>query len=664
MKLKGLAQRVIVDVMFDIEEELKKLPASPGVYLMHNAHDDIIYVGKARILKNRVRQYFQNSRNLTPKIRQMVSHIARFEYIITDSEVEALVLENNLIKEHRPRYNTMLRDDKTYPYIKVTTGEMYPRILLTRRMLKDKAKYFGPFTSSQSVRDTIELLQKTCHIRSCSRALPASIGKERPCLYYHMGQCDAPCQGAVAPELYQEHVAQALSFLGGQYEPVMEMLTAGMNEAAQKLDFEKAAQYRDLLQSVQHISQKQKITSSQADDRDVIAFAGEKNEAVAVVFFVRSGKITGREHFYLTGVENEDPGAVLGSFLKQYYASAPFVPGTLLLQHLPPDAPLIEEWLGKVRERPVHIRVPRRGDKERLVELAAENARMVIAKDMEKIRLEEARTTGAVNTLAGMLDMPAGIRRMEAFDISNISGVMTVGSMVVFENGRPRRNAYRKFRVRSVKGQDDYASMEEVLTRRFSHGLRELSGQEEGASFSDFPDVLMMDGGKGQVNVARRVLDKLGLSIPVCGMVKDDHHRTRGLYYQSRELPIDTHSELFKLITRMQDEAHRFAIEYHRKLRGAGQVKSVLDDIPGIGPARRKALMRYFGDIEKIRTAEIDELKQADAMDSRSALAVYRYFREEKQAEPEGQQTSAEHADSAEQTDTAERTYTTEQRDS
>ncbi len=619
--------------MFDIQEELKKLPAKPGVYIMHDEHDDIIYVGKAIVLKNRVRQYFQNSRNHTPKIRSMVSHVSRFEYIVTDSELEALVLECNLIKEHRPRYNTMLKDDKTYPYIKVTTDEAFPRVLFVRRAQKDKAKYFGPYTSGQSVRDTIELVRQVCKLRHCSRNLPKDTGKERPCLYYHMGQCSAPCQGWISQEEYDKRVQEAIRFLNGHFEEILSRLEGQMREAAEQLDFEKAASLRDLIASIRQIDQKQKITSGDQDDRDVIAFAREEDDAVFQVFFIRSGKIIGREHFYVTGVRNESETDVFSAFVKQYYASAMFVPQTLMLQHMPEDADLIADWLSARRGQKVSLTMPQRGQKERLVELAAENARIVLTRDKEKIRMEQARTTGAVRNLADMLGLE-NISRMEAFDISNISGVETVGSMIVYEDGRPRRNAYRKFRIRTVKGQDDYKCMEEVLTRRFTHGLREQeeASQAEGSlrrpseGFADFPDILMMDGGKGQVHVALNVLGELGLDIPVCGMVKDDRHRTRALLYEGEELPIDRHSELFKLITRMQDEAHRFAIDYHRKLRSGDQVRSVLDEIKGIGPARRKALMRHFGSIEKIREADVEALKAADGMDARSAQAVYDYF--------------------------------------
>ncbi len=617
--------------MFDFDEELKKLPAQPGVYLMHDAHDDIIYVGKAISLKNRVRQYFQSSRNLTPKIAQMVSQIARFEYIVTDSELEALVLECNLIKEHRPKYNTMLMDDKTYPYIKVTVGEAYPRIVLTRKVKKDKAKYFGPYTSSAAVRDTIELLRKIYKLRNCNRVLPRDIGLDRPCLYYHIKQCDAPCQGYVDAETYRASVQGVLSFLNGNYESVAEMLKGKMQEASDALEFEKAIEYRELLGSVMRIMERQKITSSDMDDRDVIAMARSADEAVVQVFFIRNGKLIGREHFYLTGVEHESRSATMTAFIKQFYAGTPLIPSTLLLQDEIEDPELIAQWLSERRGQKVQITVPKKGQKERLVELAAQNASLVLSKDSEKIKREEARTVGAVGELGRLLDIPS-IARIEAFDISNISGFENVGSMIVYENGKPKRNSYRKFKIKWFKGQDDYRSMEEVLTRRFAHGLEEQhelaekNMDESMGSFSVFPDLIMMDGGRGQVNVALRVLETLNLEIPVCGMVKDDNHRTRGLYYNNVEIPIDRNSESFKLITRIQDEAHRFAIAYHRSLRGKEQVRSILDDIPGIGPARRKGLMRKFGSVEKIREASVGELAQADSMNEASAQAVYQFF--------------------------------------
>ncbi len=617
--------------MFDLEEELKKLPARPGVYIMHDSHDDIIYVGKAISLKNRVRQYFQSSRNLSPKIASMVPKIARFEYIVTDSELEALVLECNLIKEHRPKYNTMLKDDKTYPYIRVTVNEPYPRIMMTRKMKKDGSRYFGPYTSSLAVKDTIELLRKIYKIRSCNRSLPKEIGKGRPCLYHHMGQCQAPCQDYISRENYRENISGALSFLSGNYKEVAQMLQNKMQEASDAMEFEKAIEYRDLLNSVHQIAQKQKITSAQMDDRDVIAFARAKDEAVVQVFFIRGGKLIGREHFYLTGVENETHSEILTAFVKQFYAGSPFIPGNLLLQNEILETDVITQWLSSRRGQKVTITVPKKGQKERLVELAAQNASMVLQKDSEKIKREEARTIGAVKEIATALDIPS-IRRIEAFDISNISGYENVGSMIVYEDGKPKKNAYRKFKIKWFKGQDDYQSMEEVLTRRFTHGLKERQELKEKGmspamgSFSVFPDLLMMDGGKGQVNVALRVLDALRLDIPVCGMVKDDHHNTRGLYYNNVEIPISRTSEMFKLITRIQDEAHRFAIEYHRSLRQKGQVHSVLDDIEGIGPARRKALMRHFKEIEAIQKASVEELAAIDSMNMGAAQKVYDFF--------------------------------------
>ena len=617
--------------MFNIEEELKKLPAQPGVYIMHDAKDEIIYVGKAISLKNRVRQYFQSSRNKTAKIEQMVSRIARFEYIVTDSELEALVLECNLIKEHRPRYNTMLKDDKTYPYIKVTVSEEYPRILFSRMMKKDKNKYFGPFTSAGAVKDTIELIHKIYHIRTCTRKLPQDIGKDRPCLYYHIHQCDAPCQGYVSKEEYQQSVKQALDFLGGRYEPVMKYLEDRMTAASEEMEFEKAIEYRELLGSVRKVAQKQKITSQSIDDRDIIAMAKDDRDAVVQVFFVRDGRLIGREHFHMSISSAEEDGQILNSFVKQFYAGTPFIPHEIWVQEELEDAEVIVSFLTARRGQKVKIVVPKNGSKEQLVELAEKNARMVLSQDKEKIKREELRTIGAMNQVGEWIGLK-GVKRIEAYDISNISGFESVGSMIVYEDGRPKRNDYRKFRIKTVKGPNDYASMREVLTRRFSHGLTEAEQlKAEGTdaafgSFTRFPDLIMMDGGRGQVNIALEVLKSLQIEIPVCGMVKDDNHRTRGLYYNNVEIPIDHHSEGFRLITRVQDEAHRFAIEYHRSLRSKEQVRSVLDDIKGIGPARRKALMRHFKTIEAVRDAGIEELAGAPQMNRNAAEAVYRFF--------------------------------------
>lgn len=624
--------------MFQIEEELKKLPAQPGVYIMHDARDEIIYVGKAISLKNRVRQYFQSSRSKTAKIEKMVSRIARFEYIVTDSELEALVLECNLIKEHRPRYNTMLKDDKTYPYIKVTVTEEYPRVLFSRQMKKDKNRYFGPFTSAGAVKDTIELMRKIYHIRACSRKLPQEIGKDRPCLYYHIHQCDAPCQAYISKEEYRQSVHRALDFLGGHYEPVMTYLQEKMMAASDAMEYEKAIEYRELLASVKKVAQKQKITSQSMEDRDIIALARDERDAVAQVFFVRDGRLIGREHFHINISPAEEEGQILNSFVKQFYAGTPFVPHEIWVQEELEDAEVISRFLTARRGQRVKVVVPRKGEKERLVELAEKNARMVLSQDKEKIKREELRTIGAMNQIGEWIGLE-GIKRLEAFDISNISGFESVGSMVVYEDGRPKRNDYRKFRIRTVKGPNDYASMREVLLRRFSHGLEETKRlQEEGGdlsfgSFTRFPDLIMMDGGRGQVNIALEVLEELQLAIPVCGMVKDDSHRTRGLYYQNVEIPIDRYSEGFKLITRIQDEAHRFAIEYHRSLRSKEQVHSVLDDIRGIGPARRKALLRAFKTIEAIRAATVEELMEVPQMNRAAAEAVYSFFRGDSGAE-------------------------------
>lgn len=613
---------------FNIQEELKKLPGKPGVYLMHDEKDAIIYVGKAISLKNRVRQYFQSSRNKGAKIEQMVTHVSRFEYIVTDSELEALVLECNLIKEHRPKYNTMLMDDKTYPFIKVTVNEPFPRVMMARRMKKDKAKYFGPYTSAGAVKDTIELIRKLYHIRSCNRSLPKDIGKERPCLNYHIHQCYAPCQGYISREEYRKSIDEVVRFLNGNYDPILKELEEKMLDASENLEFEKAIEYRELLASVQKIAQKQKITDTAGDDRDIIAMASEGEDAVVQVFFIRGGRLIGRDHFYLKIAENDTKSEILSSFIKQFYAGTPYIPAELMLPEEIEDQEIIEEWLTTRREHKVRLRIPKKGTKEKLVELAQKNAQMVLKNDKERLKREEGRTIGAVKELEKILGL-TGIIRMEAYDISNTNGFDSVGSMVVYEHGKPKRNDYRKFKIKSVQGPDDYASMNEVLTRRFEHGLRERQDESETGGFQAFPDLIMMDGGRGQVNIALEVLEKLNLHIPVCGMVKDDNHRTRGLYFNNVELPIDRNSECFRLITRIQDEAHRFAITFHRQLRSKGQVHSILDDIPGVGPARRKDLMRSFENIEAIRNATVDDLKELPSMNEKSAQEVYKFFHQD-----------------------------------
>lgn len=612
--------------MFIIEEELKKLPAKPGVYIMHGEKDEIIYVGKAISLKNRVRQYFQSSRNKGAKIERMVTHITRFEYIITDSELEALVLECNLIKEHRPKYNTMLKDDKSYPFIKVTVNEPYPRVLFARRMKKDKARYFGPYTSGGAVKDVIELVRKLYQVRSCNRNLPRDTGKDRPCLYYHMKQCKAPCQGYISQEEYRKNINKVIKFLNGDFQDTISELMEKMQKASEEMRYEDAMEYRDLIRSIEKIGERQKITGYGQEDRDIIAVAMDESEdlrdqdAVVQVLFIRDGKLIGRDHFYLRVAKGDTKSQVLSSFLKQFYAGTPFIPSEIMLQSEIEDAEIIEEWLTTRRKQKVHIRVPKKGTKEKLVELALENARMVLSKDRERIKREEGRTIGAVHEVEEWLGLK-NVVRMEAYDISNISGFESVGSMVVYEKGRPKRSDYRKFKIKWVQGPNDYASMEEVLTRRFTH---ESNGEFD--SFARLPDLILMDGGRGQVNIALKVLNDLGIRIPVCGMVKDDHHRTRGLYFNNVEIPIDTSSEGFRLITRIQDEAHRFAIEYHRSLRSKEQVHSILDDIPGIGDTRRKALLRKFKSVENIRDASEEELAQTESMNAGSARQVYEFF--------------------------------------
>ena len=616
--------------MFHIEEELKKLPSLPGVYIMHDEQDAIIYVGKAISLKNRVRQYFQKSRNLGIKKEQMVEQIARFEYIVTDSELEALVLESNLIKEHCPKYNTMLKDDKNYPFIKVTAGEAFPRIMTARSMKKDKSKYFGPYTSAGAVKDVIELTRKLYHLRTCNRNLPRDIGKERPCLYYHIKQCDAPCQGYITEAAYQKQVEELLDFLNGNHKKILTQLEGKMYEASEKMEFEDAAQYRDLIQSVKKIGERQKITDHPGEDKDIIAAAMEDADAVVQVFFVRDGKLIGRDHFYMKSAPGENRKGILSSFLKQFYAGTPFIPKEIMLQEEVEDMELIAKWLESRKGKKVRISVPKKGTKEKLVEMAYHNAKLVLRQDKERIKREEGRTIGAVKEIEALLGL-SGIQRMEAYDISNISGFQSVGSMVVYEKGKPKRSDYRKFKIKSVQGPNDYARMEEVLTRRFVHGMdereeRKQQLEDEFGSFTRFPDLILMDGGKGQVNIALEVLEKLQLTIPVCGMVKDDKHRTRGLYYNNQEIPISRDSEGFKLITRVQDEAHRFAIEYHRSLRSKGQVHSVLDDIPGIGETRRKALMRHFKGLDGIREASVETLSNIESMNEKAARQVYDFF--------------------------------------
>ncbi len=600
--------------MFDIDEELKKLPSSPGVYLMHNARDEIIYIGKARILKNRVRQYFDKSRVRSPKIEKMVSQIAWFEYIVTDSEVEALILENNLIKENRPRYNTMLKDDKTYPYIKLTVSEDYPRLVITRKVKKDRDRYYGPYPTGTDVREIIELLEQVYMIRDCRRVFPRDFGKERPCLNYHIGRCAGVCTGQVSIEEYAENVRGVRRFLEGNSTELVSYLKEQMLDASSKMEYEKAGQLKELMQSAARISQHQKMEYDPKDNRDVLGLAVSGFEAIMQVFFIREGKLIDREHFYLTAAPEEGETEILSSFIKQYYSGTPFLPAEIHLPAEIDDSEAIEAWLSEKAGHKVALITPKKGKKEKMVELAEQNARLAIEKDKEKAKREELRTRGAIGEISKMLGINYA-KRVESYDISNTAGYESVGSMVVFEDGRPRKNDYRKFKIKTVVGPDDYASMAEVLKRRFAH------------TEWPRPDLLLIDGGKGQVSAVKEALGE-DLDIPVCGMIKDDHHRTRGLIYENREYEMSRTSESFKLLTRIQDETHRFAIEYHKKLRSKGQVRSILDDIPGIGPKRRLALIRYFKSIEKLKEADAEEIAQVPGMNRAAADAVVEFFRD------------------------------------
>ena len=595
--------------MFDIQEELKKLPHSPGVYLHHDARDEIIYIGKAKNLKNRVSQYFQSSRSRSPKIEKMVSQIAYFEYIVTDSEVEALILENNLIKENRPRYNTMLKDDKTYPYIKLTISEAFPRLVLTRKIKKDKDKYYGPYPEVSSVQEVIDLLNNVYHLKTCNRNLPKDIGKERPCLKHHIGKCDAPCAGKVSEEEYGLRIEAAKKFLEGNSKEILSYIKQNMKEASDAMEYEEAGRWKELMDAANTVSAHQKVEYSPGEDRDVLGLAVEGFEAIMQVFFIRGGKLLDREHFYLTPAPGDSENDIVTSFIKQYYAGTPFLPGEILLPCEVEDRESIEELLHQKAGHKVSLLIPQKGKKEKMVELAEKNAALVLEQDREKVKREEMRTKGAVTEISKMLGINYA-KRIESYDISNISGYLSVGSMVVFEDGKAKKNDYRKFRIKTVIGPDDYSSMAEVLSRRFEH--------DEWSR----PDMLLIDGGRGQVNAVVEALgERLG-DIPVCGMVKDDHHRTRGLFYQNREYEMDRSKEPFKLITRIQDETHRFAIEYHRQLRSKGQIKSILDDIPGIGPKRRLALIRHFKSIDAIKEASVEEIADAPGMNLKAARAV------------------------------------------
>lgn len=618
--------------MFNIKEELDKLPKQPGVYLMHDKDDNIIYVGKAVNLFNRVRSYFRVMNNRTPKIERMISLIDHFEYIVVDSDLEAFVLENNLIKEYNPKYNTLLKDSKTYPYIKVSVAEDFPKISFVRRMGKDKSKYFGPYTSSQAVNDIIELLNTTYKFRTCNKACQEGVENDRPCLNYHMGKCLAPCSGKVSSEAYKANIALAIDFMNGNDKALIRELKDKMEAASEEMDFEAAIKYRDLIESAKRIIERQKISDNTGfDDKDIIAQAHDETDAVVQVFFVRNGKMIGREHHHMDDIGGLSDAEILGEFVKRYYTGTPYIPPIIMLSEDIPEQDMITKWLSDQRGGSCKLVVPKIGFKEKLVDLARNNAEIVLKKDKDRIVLEEKKTKGALEELGRLIGMN-DLNRLEAFDISNTNGFQNVGSMVVFEGGKPVKGDYRKFRIKSVEGPDDYSCMHEVLSRRFIHGFEEKKQlqakkmDDKYGSFSRFPDLILMDGGKGQVNVALEVLNELGINIRVCGMVKDDNHHTRGLYVDGEEIPIDKRSESFKLITRVQDEAHRFAIEYHKSLREKKQIHSVFEDIPGVGPARRKALLRTFENIDEVKAADVETIMNRAEIPENVAREIYNYF--------------------------------------
>lgn len=619
--------------MFDIYEELKKLPDKPGVYLMKDIDGSIIYVGKAINLKKRVRQYFQSSKNKDLKVISMVKKISEFEYIITDNELEALILEANLIKKHKPKYNILLRDDKQYPYIKITLNEKFPRILKVRQVKKDKSKYFGPYTSTGAVNDTIDIIRKLYPLRTCNLNLEGK-PKDRPCLNYHIGRCLGPCFKKIDEKNYMNMVNEIILFLNGKEDKLIELMENKMKEAAKCLDFEKAARYRDKINSLKHMLEKQKIVSVNRENQDVIAFAKGIDEAVVVVFFIRDGKILGREHYIITNVMEKTRDEIISSFIKQFYLGASFVPKEILVEEDFSDRQVVMKWLSEKTKTKINIKVPKRGEKNKLIDMVRLNALELLKKNSDRFKRNLDENIMALEELSNLLNLGILPNRIEAYDISNIQGVESVGSMVVFEKGIKKSRDYRRFKIKSILGPNDYGSMEEIIKRRFIRGLeeRELIKKNDIKieSFSIFPDLIMIDGGKGQVNSALKVLNELNISIPVCGLVKDDFHRTRGIIYNNKEINLKDNSKAFKLITRIQDEAHRFAINYHRSLRKKKVFKSILDEIPGIGEKRKKTLLKEIGSIEKIREASIEDLKNVEGMNIKAAENVYNFFRKKK----------------------------------
>ncbi len=617
--------------MFNIEEELKKIPDKPGVYIMKSINDEIIYVGKAISLKKRVRQYFQSSRNNTPKVNAMVKNISEFEYIIVDNEVEALILESTLIKKHKPKYNILLRDDKSYPYIKITTNEKFPRIIKVRRVLKDGAKYFGPYPSGYAVNNTLEIINNLYPIRMCNLNLEKDMGKKRPCLNYYIGRCLAPCQGNIDEKEYMKYIDEIIMFLNGKEEKLVEVIENKMKDASEKLDFESAARYRDQFNSLNIILEKQKVVSTNVTDQDVIGMAKGTDDSCVQIFFIRGGKIIGREHFILEDTFEEERGRILSSFIKQFYIGTAYVPKEIYVETEFEDMELISKWLGEKRGSKVKFKIPQRGEKSQLMEMVKDNAQDMLIKHSEEIKKKKMEKEGTLLELKNILSMDKIPMRIEAYDISDIQGIEPVGSMVVYENGEAKKSDYRRFKIRTVTGPNDYASMEEIIKRRFKKGVEERENFKENdirfEGFSSFPDLIMIDGGKGQVSIAEEVIDNMGIRIPVCGLVKDDYHRTRGIVYNGREIYIEKNSPLFRFITRVQDEAHRFAISYHRSLRSKDIFKSQLDDIRGIGKKRKVSLLKHFGSVENIKNASLEELKKAEGMNIKAAEEVYNYFR-------------------------------------
>ena len=608
----------------DLQTKLENLPTSPGVYLMKNDQGEIIYVGKAINLRNRVRSYFRELKPDQAKTKALVKHIADLEYIIADNELEALVLECNLIKKYRPKYNINLKDDKTYPFLKIT-NEDYPQVLVTRRVLKDGARYYGPYPSVNELRNSLELIRKIFPFRSCKQKV---FTNDRPCLNAHIQMCYAPCIGRISKEEYNEMIEQVALFFEGKQDGLVKRLQKEMEAAAENLEFEQAARLRDQLQAVEQIMTQQKAVLGGEDDQDIITMARGINQCCVQIFFVRGGKIIGRENYFLRGTDDSSRGEVIASFMKQFYLTSQFIPRSILLETELEEQAVLEQWLTEKRESRVYLKVPKRGQAKELVDLVGRNASEALARQEQEETHQEQRTTGALEKLQDALGLDVLPRRMECYDISNTQGAESVASMVVFVDGKPKKDQYRRFKIKTVEGANDYASLREVLMRRFKHGLTEQAeGENNQGKFSTFPDVIMMDGGRGQVNVALEVLKELQLDIPVCGMVKDNRHRTRGLYYNNVEIPMDDHGEPFLLITRMQDEAHRFAITYHRSLRGKRNLASVLDDIPGVGEKRKKNLLKHFGSFTKIREASVEELQEVEGINRTVAEEIYTYLK-------------------------------------